>query len=429
VLTDYQGNWYKVITETGSLVEQYSFDAWGKRRNATNWSYGGVPVTFTFYRGYTGHEMLDAFGLINMNGRVYDPVIARFLSPDNYVQSPTSSQGFNRYSYCLNNPLVYSDPSGDIFQIPFMVIAAYIAMQGVIAGDMASNTPGMGFAGGFALGATTAGLSMGIGSAIGPVMAGTGFIPGAVNMMVPAAISGGITYGLNSAITGQTFDWKGYGLSVGMAGVMGGMEGGSAAYEYNHLVGPRQGGAPDGYNVFTGNAIYLSNTESSIASNSLFLSDPSIQYTQSKDNLIDLNSYVNDYFPNSYSNKVSVTWKYWNQGYGETTTGNLLDKKAPLVVKIPKKMGYGDPCGLLFDCVGHEIWHINDFASGRAAIWFNLYGAAFQNSIMENRAYSANFDYSSTFRGGFNNGQYNPLTFYYAVQVAKYPLPAGYINK
>ena len=121
VLTDYQGNWYKVVTETGSLVEQYSFDAWGKRRNATNWSYAGVPTTFIFDRGYTGHEMLDAFGLINMNGRVYDPVIARFLSPDNYVQAPDNSQGLNRYTYCMNNPLMYTDPSGDFFWVPVMI--------------------------------------------------------------------------------------------------------------------------------------------------------------------------------------------------------------------------------------------------------------------------------------------------------------------
>jgi hypothetical protein len=73
VLTDYQGNWYKVVTENGTLVEQYSFDAWGRRRNPTNGSYTGVPTSFKFDRGYTGHEMLDAFGLINMNGRVYDP--------------------------------------------------------------------------------------------------------------------------------------------------------------------------------------------------------------------------------------------------------------------------------------------------------------------------------------------------------------------
>jgi RHS repeat-associated protein len=232
VLTDYQGNWYKVITETGSFVEQYSFDAWGKRRNSANWSYTAVPATFTFDRGYTGHEMLDAFGLINMNGRVYDPVVARFLSPDNYVQSPTSSQGFNRYSYCLNNPLTYTDPSGEF--IPIIAIAAYIAMQGVIAGDMAKNSE-MGFWGGFAMGAGTAALTMGVGAAIGPVMAGTGVIPGAVNMMVPAAISGGITYGVNAIATGQPFNWKGYGLSIGMAGVFGGVQGGYAAYQDENL--------------------------------------------------------------------------------------------------------------------------------------------------------------------------------------------------
>lgn len=61
--------------------------------------------------------MLSDLQLINMNGRLYDPYIARFLSPDNYVQLPTSAQSFNRYSYCLNNPLKYTDPSGELFVI------------------------------------------------------------------------------------------------------------------------------------------------------------------------------------------------------------------------------------------------------------------------------------------------------------------------
>ena len=65
-----------------------------------------------FDRGYTGHEHLYAFGFINMNGRCYDPVMSSFLSVDAYVQSPDNSQNFNRYSYCLNNPLKYTDPSG-----------------------------------------------------------------------------------------------------------------------------------------------------------------------------------------------------------------------------------------------------------------------------------------------------------------------------
>jgi len=62
--------------------------------------------------GHTGHEMLCGFGLINMNGRLYDPGLQRFLSPDNLVQAPENGQNYNRYSYCLNNPLRYADPSG-----------------------------------------------------------------------------------------------------------------------------------------------------------------------------------------------------------------------------------------------------------------------------------------------------------------------------
>jgi len=56
-----------------------------------------------------------------MNGRVYDPTTASFLSPDNYVQMPDYSLGFNRYAYAMNNPLVYTDPSGDVI---FSILAA-----------------------------------------------------------------------------------------------------------------------------------------------------------------------------------------------------------------------------------------------------------------------------------------------------------------
>lgn len=45
--------------------------------------------------GYTSHEMLLEFDIINMNGRVYAPMLARFLSPDNYMQMPENTQCFN----------------------------------------------------------------------------------------------------------------------------------------------------------------------------------------------------------------------------------------------------------------------------------------------------------------------------------------------
>jgi RHS repeat-associated protein len=58
---------------------------------------------------------MDDFGLINMNGRVYDPDLGLFLSPDPVLQDPANALNYNRYSYVLNNPLKYTDPSGYLF--------------------------------------------------------------------------------------------------------------------------------------------------------------------------------------------------------------------------------------------------------------------------------------------------------------------------
>ena len=74
-----------------------------------------------FDRGYTGHEHMCGFGLINMNGRLYDPYLQRFLSPDPYVQAPFNVQNFNRYTYVLNSPLMYTDPSGEFFWLPVII--------------------------------------------------------------------------------------------------------------------------------------------------------------------------------------------------------------------------------------------------------------------------------------------------------------------
>lgn len=118
--TDHLGSIVTVTDEAGDIVAEQSFDAWGRTRNPANWTYDltGAPANPRWlYRGYTGHEHLPEFGLINMNGRMYDPVVGRMLSPDNYVQNPYSTQNYNRYSYVANNPMKYTDPSGQIIQI------------------------------------------------------------------------------------------------------------------------------------------------------------------------------------------------------------------------------------------------------------------------------------------------------------------------
>jgi RHS repeat-associated protein len=110
---DHLGSINCITDQNGALVQEMSFDAWGRRRNPNNWTYTGLPSSFIFDRGFTSHEHLDEFVLINMNGRVYDPLLGRFLSPDNFVQAPDFTQSYNRYSYCFNNPLVYIDSTGN----------------------------------------------------------------------------------------------------------------------------------------------------------------------------------------------------------------------------------------------------------------------------------------------------------------------------
>lgn len=93
----------------GSVAMRMSFTAFGERRDPSNWqpkaSYP-PPTTFTT-DGYTGHEQLDDQGLINLNARIYDPVIGQIASAD-----PTGGSGLSRYTYVADNPLAYTDPTG-----------------------------------------------------------------------------------------------------------------------------------------------------------------------------------------------------------------------------------------------------------------------------------------------------------------------------
>jgi len=110
--TDNLGSLIALTDESGNIVERYAFDPWGTRRNPDQWEQKDTRTKWITNRGYTGHEHLDAFNIINMNGRVYDPATGMFFSPDPFIQSPGDWVNYNRYSYCMGNPMRYTDPSG-----------------------------------------------------------------------------------------------------------------------------------------------------------------------------------------------------------------------------------------------------------------------------------------------------------------------------
>lgn len=122
IYKDHLGSWTTITDDAGVILQELSFDAWGNLRSPSTWSgtYNGILL---YDRGFTGHEHLFDFGLVNMNGRMYDPVMSSFLSVDNFIQNPGTSQNFNRYSYCMNNPLRYTDPSGELFGAVLGVIS------------------------------------------------------------------------------------------------------------------------------------------------------------------------------------------------------------------------------------------------------------------------------------------------------------------
>ena len=163
---DYLGSVTHIADSKGNLVAEYSYDAWGRLRDPATQEHASSDLLL--WRGFTGHEWLPWFGLYNMNARLYDPVLGRFLSPDPYVQMPDNTQNLNRYLYALNNPFQYTDPSGE-FLIALLVGA-----------------------------------------------------------LIGAGVSA-LTYSVATLVTGNSWSWQDFGKSVGI-GAFGGALGGAAGW-------------------------------------------------------------------------------------------------------------------------------------------------------------------------------------------------------
>ena len=238
---DYLGSITLITDNAGNAVERRHFDAWG---NITSyWNAEGkttIPEEgILLDRGYTGHEHLLSVGLIHMNGRLYDPVLHRFLQPDNYVQDPFNTQNFNRYGYCLNNPLVYVDQDGEFFWIPVIIGAAVGAYMGSVQANNGEFNPfkwdysratWIGLGGGALIG----GLSGGVGAALGGAVAGGTSL---VSSMIGGAASGlisGAGFSILPGGGGKVLQGMGVGL---LSGAIGGLVGGAIGKVSNVVLG------------------------------------------------------------------------------------------------------------------------------------------------------------------------------------------------
>ena len=201
--------------EEGNIAERRHFDPWGQVVKVEDGAGNTLDKLTLLDRGFTGHEHLQTVGLIHMNGRLYDPALHRFLQPDNYVQDLFNTQNFNRYGYCLNNPLVYVDENGEFV---WWIIGAAAIIGAYTGGTIANNgeanpikwnySDNWGYIlGGAAIGALSAYVGGSVASAIGlGSLSSNGALLGA---SIGGAVGGGISGAGFSAMGGNNI-FKGF---------------------------------------------------------------------------------------------------------------------------------------------------------------------------------------------------------------------------
>jgi RHS repeat-associated protein len=198
---DQLGSISAITNELGAVVERLAYDPWGKRRfiNTTPGATDKLDaiVGIKTDRGFTEHEHLDEMGVVHMNGRIYDPLIGRFMSADPFIQAPDNLQSYNRYAYVMNNPLTLTDPSGYFWGYVVAIVAEVAHQAGVISERDARTIQGIALA--------FEGHAWAKGAGYGAV--GAGAVGGAINGFVSS--NGNLQATVQGSLTGAAFGWAG----------------------------------------------------------------------------------------------------------------------------------------------------------------------------------------------------------------------------
>ncbi len=318
-------------------------------------------------RGFTGHKHLYAFNLININGRngVYpewlcyfgNPVVSRMLSPDNYIQAPDFSQSFNRYSYAWNNPLLYTDPTGEIFVIDDILIAA--AFGAIINAGIQGVSGNINSVGDFFIAAGIGALAGAAGSIAGQAVAGAlGTATSFGGAVANGAIVGASAGCVGGFVGGSGNAWMG-GANFGQ-----GLQSGLAGGGYGALGGVLIGGISSGIqyqkqiSVFQkGNVDLGVNKGNPVPATDQFLSDAQKAWYKDAP-MNNVKAFTVEHVP--------VTVQESMEAIGAPGSTAAISKGGKLTgmshVYFNKNLAFRSAKQLFFT-MGHELVHVSQFAA------------------------------------------------------------------
>ena len=210
-----------VITDgTGAKAEAITYYPYGEVRTDTPGP-SGTPANVPYK--YTGQERDSSTGLMYYEARYYDPKLGRFISADTIVPSLLDPQALNRYTYVLNNPLKYTDPSGHCAD--GCVIGIALVVFGVLQAGVESHwDPKATILGGVIAG-VSAGVGYGTFQVVSTAFSGFGSLGGIAGGIVSGAVAGG-TSGALAKLAGYNVN---IGLATASGAAAGGITGGAGA--------------------------------------------------------------------------------------------------------------------------------------------------------------------------------------------------------